>query len=260
MEKSFEGHNYERVAPGRNVSRLSFVLFPIDSGATTERNSNGPGANLTFAGCGRPLTLDVVVTDRSGKPVKGLEEKDFTVLDNGHPQKILSFQAAGSAAAVEGAAGENVPAAEPPARVILLVDEVNTNFTRIAYERDQIKRVLLQNGGKLAYPVSLAFFSDAGTQIQDETSRDGNALWVLFNQHETALRTNRRSSGFYGAVDRFQLSMSTLNLLAAKEKNQPGRKIVVWISPGWPILSGPYVQAEQQDSGMVVFVDRLHLD
>jgi VWFA-related protein len=191
------------------------------------------------------LVLDVVVTDRAGKSAKGLQEKDFVVLDNGHPQKILSFQAASG-----GVAPANVQPAEPPAKIILLVDEVNTTFGRVAYERDQIKRFLLQNDGKLAYPLSLAFFSDAGTEIQDNASRDGNALLAMFEQHETALRTNRRSTGFYGAVDRFQLSLTTLQALTAKEEQLPGRKIVIWISPGWPILSGPNVDlnTKQQQS------------
>ena len=39
------------------------------------------------------ITLDVVVTDKSGKPVTDLEAKDFTLLDNRQSQKILSFQA-----------------------------------------------------------------------------------------------------------------------------------------------------------------------
>src|SRR5580658_8735703 len=40
-----------------------------------------------------PIKLDVVVTDKSGKPVLGLELKDFTVLEDKLPAKILSFQA-----------------------------------------------------------------------------------------------------------------------------------------------------------------------
>src|ERR1700744_4709933 len=43
----------------------------------------------------RRLVLDVVVTDKSGKTVKGLEQKDFTVLDNGNPQTVLSFRSSG---------------------------------------------------------------------------------------------------------------------------------------------------------------------
>jgi len=184
-----------------------------------------------------PLVLDVVVTDRAGKAVQGLEEKDFTVLDNGHPQSLLSFRA--EAGAVTEA---SLKPAEPPVKIILLVDEVNTNFNRVAYERDQIKRFLLQNNGTLAHPVSMAFFSDTGTEMQDNASRDGNALLASFDQHETSLRSIRRGEGFYGAVERFQLSLNTLNSLTVKEGHLPGRKIVIWISPGWPILSGPGVE------------------
>ena len=72
------------------------------------------------------MTFDVAVTDKSGKPVHGLEQQDFTILDNKQPRKILSFRA------VEG----QTPADGPPVEVILLIDEVNTSFNRVAYERD----------------------------------------------------------------------------------------------------------------------------
>jgi VWFA-related protein len=189
------------------------------------------------------LVLDVVVTDKAGKPVKGLEQKDFTVLDNGHSQTILSFQAT-----VGAPAAADLQPAEPPVKIILLVDEVNTNFSRVSYERNEIKKLLQQNNGALAHPMSMAFFSDAGTEIQNASSRDGNALLAAFDQHETGLRSIRRGEGFYGAVERFQLSLNTLNSLVVKEAQTPGRKIVIWISPGWPLLSGPGIEqsAKQQ--------------
>ena len=191
----------------------------------------------------RRLVLDVVVTDKSGKAVTGLEEKDLTVLDNGSPQKILSFQAVGAGIAPASAG----PAAEPPVKIIFLIDEVNTNFTRVAYEREQIKKFLQQNDGVLAHPTSMAFFSDTGTDLENGSSRDGNALLQAFDQHETALRSIRRDQGFYGAVERFQLSVNTLQSLAAREAQTPGRKMVIWISPGWPILSGPEIQLTTKD-------------
>ncbi|MBB5345007.1 VWA domain-containing protein [Tunturibacter empetritectus] len=176
------------------------------------------------------LVLDVVVTDRSGEPRAGLTQNDFVVRDNSQIRKILSFRAVDSAAP-----------AEPPVKVILLVDEVNTSFTRVAYERDQLKKFLLQNGGQLAHPVSLAFFSDTGTEMQRGSSSDGNALLADFDQHATKLRTIRRSAGFYGAEERFDLSLKAINMLAATESKEPGRKMIIWISPGWPMLSGPNI-------------------
>jgi VWFA-related protein len=187
--------------------------------------------------------LDVVVTDRSGKAMSGLQEKDFVVLDNKKPQKILSFQA--STAPTPGEIAHAEP--EPPVKIILLVDEVNTTTSSVAYERQEIKKTLLQNGGKLPYPLSIAFFTDNGTQIQTDSTQDGNALMTSFDQHESSLRSITRSTGFYGAQERLQLSLNTLNSIASSERNTPGRKMVIWISPGWPLLSGPRIDLTLQE-------------
>ncbi len=183
------------------------------------------------------ITLDVVVTDKSGKSVSGLQQNDFVVQNDRKPQSLTSFHAVGGDASAVG-----TPIATPdPVKIILLVDEVNTGFSNVAFERDAIKKYLRQNGGKLSHPVSMIFFSDSSTEMLNGVSRDGNALSAAFDQHETKLRTLRRSAGFYGAVDRFQLSIQTLQSIAAREETNPGRKLLIWISPGWPFLSGPRV-------------------
>jgi VWFA-related protein len=174
------------------------------------------------------LVLDVVVADRSGKARTGLTQNDFVVRDNGQPQKILSFRA------VDGVV-------EPPVKIILIVDEINTTFSRVAYERDQLRKFLMQNGGQLTHPVSLGFFSDTGTELQNNSSSDGKSLLASFDEHVTKLRTIRRSTGFYGAEERFTLSQKSLGMLATAEARLPGRKLVIWISPGWPLLSGPNI-------------------
>jgi VWFA-related protein len=175
------------------------------------------------------MTLDVVVTDKSGKPQSGLQQQDFTLTDNKQPQSILSFRA------VDG----TVAAPDPPIEVILVIDRVNTSFQSSANERQQVEKFLRQNGGHLAQPVSLVFFSDSGTQMGNTSSRDGNALATALDQSDSSLRSIRRSEGIYGAGDRFELSMRALNSIAAFEANKPGKKILVWVSPGWPLLSGP---------------------
>jgi VWFA-related protein len=109
----------------------------------------------------------------------------------------------------------------------------------------------MQNGGQLTHPVSLGFFSDTGTQLQPNASTDGKALLASFDEHETKLRTIRRSTGFYGAEERFSLSQKSLGMLATAEARLPGRKLVIWISPGWPILSGPNITlSTKQEQGL----------
>jgi len=181
------------------------------------------------------ITLDVVVNDKSGNPVSGLEQQNFTILDNKQPQKILSFEAIRGAAAEDGL------------ETVLVLDAANIGFSRVAYAREEIEKFLRQDGGKLARPLSIDFLSDSGLSIQSTASTDGNALIAYINQHQTGLRTTRRSQGFYGAADRVQLSIRALGQLAEYEEKRPGRKIVIWVSPGWPMLSGPNVQLTSKE-------------
>src|SRR5438105_14266920 len=50
---------------------------------------NAPETTLTVNT--RLVSLDVVVTDKSGKPVTDLKKEDFTVLERGQPERIAAF-------------------------------------------------------------------------------------------------------------------------------------------------------------------------
>lgn len=180
------------------------------------------------------VQLDVVATPKNGPPAAELRREDFTVLDNKVPQPITAFKAMG---------GNDVPV-----HVLLVIDAVNTSYENIAYERQEIDKYLKANGGHLAYPTALAVFTDTNTQMQQGFTTDGNGLSQDLDKYGIGLRDIRRSAGFYGAAERFSLSLSALNQVAAREASIPGRKLVLWVSPGWPLLSGPGVQlsAKQQ--------------
>src|SRR5688572_22223441 len=75
------------------------------------------------------ITVDVVVLDQTGQPVRGLRRDDFTLLDGGRPQAIVAFEAREVRPAETGA-----PAAENPG-----VRSVATNVG----ERSQKGRVLV---------------------------------------------------------------------------------------------------------------------
>ena len=91
----------------------------------------------------RHIVLDVVGTDKSGKPVSGLQRQDFTLLDNKQPRKIDSFEAVQWGDAVQGGEAVQGGAAtsDPPVQIVLLVDEVNTDFTHVSFERAQIENL-----------------------------------------------------------------------------------------------------------------------
>jgi VWFA-related protein len=182
------------------------------------------------------ITLDVQVTDRFGTPVRGLQQQDFTLLDGKRPQDILSFQAVDSEAA-----------GSPVVEIILVVDAVNGSFTNVSYQREAIREFLLQNGGQLSQPVLLMVFSGSGNKMQNRPSRDGKALAALYDEYETGLRRNTRSQGLYGAAERLSNSLDALHSFATYEATRPGRKLMIWFSPGWPLLSERHIEVSRRN-------------
>jgi VWFA-related protein len=182
------------------------------------------------------INLDVVVTPKSGEPVANLQQQDFTILDNKTPQHIISFQALGGS--------------QNPVHVTLVIDAVNSSYQNIAYQREQIDKILRANGGRLAQPMALAFFTDTGTQVQQGFSTDGNALSASLDQYSVGLRDIRRSSQ-WGGDERFQLSINALRELAGQQAKLPGRKMILWLSPGWPLLSGPGIQLDNKQQNQI---------
>ncbi len=181
-----------------------------------------------------PLQLNVVVAPNSGEPVANLPQSAFTVLDNGQPQTIAGFRA--------------VSGKEAATEVLIVVDSVNIRYTQLAYERQQLADFLKQNNGQLPFPTSLVLLSDTSLEATPFTT-DGNGLSKTLQDKTIGLRDLRRSSGFYGAQERLDISLKGLSQILAKASEAKGHKIVLWISPGWPLLSGPGIDisARQAD-------------
>jgi VWFA-related protein len=173
------------------------------------------------------ITVDVVVTDKSGAPVAGLGPNDFKLFDNKQPQPLTSVQAANGMSAK----------ADPPIETVLLVDAVNPTFLTVANERQWLEAFLNQNGRELALPTSIIVLTDQGMKIQEHPTRDGKALLDYLNANATGLRAIRRSEGLEGELEREQHSLVALDFLAAQESKRPGRKLLIWLSPGWYVYS-----------------------
>lgn len=211
-------------SPAECAAQAGVPAAPAQSGAAA------PPAPATDD---RRVTIDIAVTDKSGHPIGGLGAGDFTVLDNDQPQKLLAFQAVDA----QG------PSAAP-VHAVIVVDSINSGVTVVAREREQLGEFLKENGGELAYPTAFAFITDGGLKVQQGSSRDGNAIFAHLTGTDSELRIIGRSQGFYGAADRLERSLGQLSQLAALEAKQPGRKLVLFISPGWPMLSMAAIEAD----------------
>lgn len=186
------------------------------------------------------IKLDVMVNDSAGKPVAGLEPWDFKILDNNQPRKLLSFR---------GFDGVSVMP-EPPVEILLLIDTVNLPFSEVADTRHQIELFLQQNGGHLKQPVTLLLLSDKGMRVQPRPSIDGKALLSVVNQIKGSVRVINPAMGGEGLLERFQLCAHQMASIAENEARKPGRKILIWVGPGWPILNrqelGSYSEKDQR--------------
>ena len=178
------------------------------------------------------IYLDVTASPKSGPPVADLQQQDFTVLDNNSPQAITSFKA--------------VTGREAPIEIVVVIDAINTDARTVSYERIQIDKFLRAEGGHLAYPVAIVVATDTSAQVAENFSSDGNALSSAMDRDQIGLRDIGRSAGFYGATERLQYSLQALNQLTANETPHQGRKILLWVSPGWPLLTGPNVELDSK--------------
>lgn len=231
------------------LSALTALAFTLP--ATSQQPSaapptgGGPAVSTPFASGSdkgvHPISLDVVVTDHTGQPVGGLAPGDFKLLDNKEPQTITAVRAASGTAAKP----------EPPVQAILVLDAVNANFTTVSSERQWVAKFLKSNGGELPIPFSFAVLTDQQSPVISSPTRDGNALMSQLDNSPNGLREMRRSEGYWGAVDRNRLSLDALEHLAVESSKTPGRKLVIWISPGWRAFSrDSWLLSEKDEEGL----------
>lgn len=97
----------------------ALCCFPVTAQQSAPANAiTSPAPIAATAPSSRLINLDVVVTNQSGQVAPGLQQQDFIVLDDNRPLTVSAFHAA-----------ESLPtAADSPAEVVLVLDEVNTSY------------------------------------------------------------------------------------------------------------------------------------
>jgi VWFA-related protein len=198
----------------------------------------------------RRITLNVQVTDDAGKPVTDLDAKDFTLFDNHQPRRLSTFHV------IDGEAMNDAT------QIIIVLDAVNSSTPALEAEKNGIFRYLAQSHSALPYPTSFALWSNGHLKATSATT-DRNTIGRAFVSNAKNLHSNAcglvdasvvNAGG--GAVEahgdsdagphsaegnclqiHFKDSLAALDGIALQQLNRGGRTILIWVGPGWPLLS-----------------------
>ncbi len=220
-----------------NRSRLSIFaslifLFAVSAYGQTQPVIPPSLPNPTMESPAGRIYLDVSV-DKSGQAATGLHQQDFTLLDNKKPRTIASFGA--------------VTGRDAKIQVIVVMDAVNATLQNVIFQRQQLDKYLRAEGGSLSYPMVIVVLTDDGLHaVTGQFTTDGNTLSTALDQDQVGFRAIQRSAGYYGAAERFQICLKAMYQLVGSVAKHQGRKIILWISPGWPLLSGPEVMLDNK--------------
>ena len=206
----------------------------------------------------RLVTLDVVVTDKSGKAVTGLTKDDFTVLEDGTAQAIANFEtpemhhepARGPGA--NPGSGENKKdaskfAAGSSAETILVLDELNTASVDASFAWQSLLKYLRKQPATLDQPTSIMVLTKHRLIKIADVTQNTALLLDKARKIELELPSHASENGLQGAADLMLTSLLALDEIALSSADRQTRKNVIWIGSGFPALSSFGVNINDRD-------------
>jgi len=259
----------------KTVIIFIFLLALFAARALTAQ-ADSASSNPTIRANTRLVVVDVVITDKHGKPVTDLKASDFSVQEKGKNQKIAVFNPPGSLekSAAQGLGPgiySNRPEYVSPqgAVAVLLLDTVDTPFKDSAYARRQMLE-FVRNQYKPGQRMAIFTLTTVLNVFQDFTSdpktlydalekyvpheQEGkaatappvaNADSVRGNSSAMTDLINQRIQGFQNAQvaymedRRIEITLSAMRSLSRILGGIPGRKSVLWVTAGFPFTLIP---------------------
>lgn len=221
-----------------------FAAMLVSHAFAQDSSLPAQGPVATLRATSRLVVLDVVVSDKSGRPVSNLTQNDFTILEDKNPQAIASFERPDqhrySLDTTEAKEGTRHSQNVSPALTIVVIDSLNTAFLDTAYARDMVHKYLRSHGPKLAQPTSLMMVTNTQLELIHDYSEDADTLEDALKRHAAEFPfRHEANSGPLGDMDRLIDALSCLEKIAAANMNFAGRKNVIWIGQGFPALNLP---------------------
>ncbi len=209
----------------------------------------------------RLVILDVVAVNEKGEPITELTADDFTVLEDGKPQKIsdFSFHRPGATAApvrqLAPGVVSNAPQFAPGSCLnVILLDAINTDFSDHAYAQDMLDKYLESNPS--LQPTAVFALEGKLTMLHDFTT-DPKVLRDVVSHFKpqgpehipdvyTAASPFQVRGSFKAGPHAREVTQNSMLFLAHTLASYPGRKNLLWLSDGFPINLFPDFTAGDQ--------------
>jgi VWFA-related protein len=198
-------------------------------------SSDSTNTNPVFRATTRLVQVDVVVTDKQGRPIPGLKQSDFTVLQDGKPQNVHVFEAhtgkpVDQASPVAAAAPKLPPntysnhpsEATADSWTIVLYDLLNTPTINQEYARTELLKLL--RAVPKGQPVALYVLTTRLAMVQgftDDPEKLLKAAEDLRPGHSHVLTTEAQRQRTEG-----QIQNTVTESLGAGANNQTAQALI----------------------------------
>lgn len=219
-------------------------------------------AELTLRTGTRLVQISVIAQDRKGCPVLDLKREDFQLFDNNKPREVQVFNLdrvepspASTTASPAGNTFTNTTGDRSAAAgiTVIVLDSLNTKWTDQSQAAVQIIRFLrqIQPGDRIAiysleysgFRVLHDFTRDASDLVQRLSVWNGeiapksdmsNALASVLSGEDPIHRWKELAGD--AQTHDTPKTLRALKLIAQRLEGIPGRKNVIWISDGFPVV------------------------
>jgi len=248
------------------------------SGAATMQQTAAATSGTTIRVTSREIVLDVTATDDKGRPVRGLQQSDFTVKEDGKQQTVRSFREVGADTVSEAPARQlplnvytNVqPAPTTSAVNIILLDTLNAPAAvdQLTIRQESIKYLKSMPKGTRVAVLGLSsslrilqgFTADPSILIAAVNSKKNSSLPSPFTDTDTGsvladqadAQTELGNDDVAAQITQFEneqavqqqdminrMTLEALNQIAAYVSGIKGRKNLIWFTDGIPLSMTP---------------------
>lgn len=239
-----------------------FIAATLLLGAASAQQPTG----TTFTAESNLVLVPVIVTDKSGQHLTGLQQGDFILTDDGKPMKVASFEEVKEVPPTMRRAnqpGMFTNAVDQPdaahGMTIIVLDQINTPFLDQSYARAQLLKFLADHvstneptalimigrqgvrvvhdftsSPKLLVAALKKVSSRSDTLVLDDSSVAPNVAGAEVSALDEFYNGTDSGYGLFAISQAIEITMDALRHVAQGLEGIPGRKSLIWVTGGFP--------------------------